>query len=87
MLTAVIRIALALEILLVCVEGVVPAAHDYLPLGRSHLAQLGLVASNPADHSAPQTSACLSHSGRSVRWLMTAITVVSGGAIARTGCR
>ena len=43
MLSAVVRIALALEILLVCIEGVVPSSHTYLPLGNSHLAQLGLV--------------------------------------------
>ena len=43
MLAAVVRIALALEILLVCGEGVVPPSHGYLPLGGSHLAQLGLV--------------------------------------------
>lgn len=43
MLSAVVRIALALEILLVCIEGVLPYSHDYLPLGSSHLAQLGLV--------------------------------------------
>jgi hypothetical protein len=42
-LTVVVRIALALEILLVCVEGVIPASRGYLPLGRSHLAQLWLV--------------------------------------------
>jgi hypothetical protein len=42
-LTAVVRIALALEILLVCGEGVVPASHNFLPLGGSHLTQLGLV--------------------------------------------
>jgi len=45
MLTAVVRIALALEILLVCIEGVVPTTSSYLPLGGSHLAQLGLVLS------------------------------------------
>jgi hypothetical protein len=43
MLTEVVRIALSLEVLLVCVEGVVPAARAYLPLGASHLAQLGAV--------------------------------------------
>lgn len=43
MLLAVVRIALALETLLVCIEGVVPAARRILPLGGSHLAQLGLV--------------------------------------------
>lgn len=41
MLTAVVRIALALEILLVCIEG--SLSHEYLPVGGSHLAQLGLV--------------------------------------------
>jgi hypothetical protein len=39
----VVRIALAFEILLICVEGAVPAFHSYLPLGGTHLAQLGLV--------------------------------------------
>ncbi len=43
MLSAVVRIALALEILLVCTEGVLPPAHHYLPFGGSHFAQLGLV--------------------------------------------
>jgi hypothetical protein len=41
--TAVVRVALALEILLICIEGVLPANHGSLPLGNSHLAQLGLV--------------------------------------------
>ena len=43
MLTAVVRIALALEILLVCLEGIFPVTHSILPLGHSSLAQLGLV--------------------------------------------
>jgi hypothetical protein len=44
MLPAVVRIALALEILLVCIEGVAPTiTHHYLPLAGSHLAQLGFV--------------------------------------------
>jgi hypothetical protein len=42
MLAAIIQIALALEILLVCAEGVIPGANRYLPLGHSPLAQIGL---------------------------------------------
>jgi hypothetical protein len=38
-----IRITSALEILLLCVEGAIPGASDYLPLGHSHLAQLGFM--------------------------------------------
>ena len=41
MLSAVVRIALALEILLVCIEGAMPASRGFLPLGGSHLAVLG----------------------------------------------
>lgn len=43
MFTAAVRIALAFEILLVCVEGVLPVSRVCLPLGKSHLAQLGLM--------------------------------------------
>jgi hypothetical protein len=38
-----IRFTLAIEILLVCFEGVIPGAARYLPLGGSHLSQLGLI--------------------------------------------
>jgi hypothetical protein len=43
MLNRLITMALAMETLLVCVEGSIPASARYLPLGGSHLAQLGLV--------------------------------------------
>lgn len=43
MLAASIQLTLALEILLVCFEGTIPAARKLLPLGQSHLAQLGLL--------------------------------------------
>jgi hypothetical protein len=43
MLNRLIAVALAFETLLVCVEGSIPASTRYLPLGGSHLAQLGLV--------------------------------------------
>ena len=38
-----VKLALALEILLVCIEGVFMPSHAFLPLGGTHLAQLGLV--------------------------------------------
>jgi hypothetical protein len=43
LLAASIQLTLALEVLLVCCEGTIPAARKLLPLGRSHLAQLGLL--------------------------------------------
>jgi hypothetical protein len=43
MLSRLIAIALATETLLVCVEGVVAVSTRYLPIGGSHLAQLGFV--------------------------------------------
>jgi hypothetical protein len=43
LLRPIIEIALALELLLVALEGVWPATRRYLPLGGSHLAQIGLV--------------------------------------------
>ena len=43
MLAAIVQIALALEILLVCAEGAIPRAAFCLPLGGSHLAQIGLM--------------------------------------------
>ena len=43
MLAPIIQLTLALEIVLVCCEGTIPIASRYLPLGRSHLAQLGFL--------------------------------------------
>lgn len=43
MLNRFVALALALESLLVCLEGTVPPCARFLPLGGSHLAQLGLV--------------------------------------------
>lgn len=43
MLSDVVQFTLALEILLVCGEGTIPALTKRLPLGGTHLAQLGLV--------------------------------------------
>jgi hypothetical protein len=43
LLAACIQLTLALEILLVCCEGTIPVTRKLLPLGRSHLAQLGLL--------------------------------------------
>jgi hypothetical protein len=43
MLAVSIQLTLALEILLVCGEGAIPQLRRVLPLGRSHLAQLGLL--------------------------------------------
>ncbi len=42
-LDMVTRMALALEIIFVCIEGVIPASKAVFPLGGTHLAQLGLV--------------------------------------------
>jgi hypothetical protein len=41
-LTRLVGVALAIETLLVCAEGTIPALSHYLPIGGSHLAQLGL---------------------------------------------
>jgi hypothetical protein len=43
MLPKVVAIALSIDILLTCLEGCASAFFSFLPLGRSHLAQLGLV--------------------------------------------
>jgi hypothetical protein len=43
MLGRFVTLALAMESLLVCLEGAVPPCASFLPLGGSHLAQLGLV--------------------------------------------
>jgi hypothetical protein len=43
LLAASIQLTLALEILLVCCEGTIPATRKLLPLGKTHLAQLGLL--------------------------------------------
>ena len=43
MLNRFVALALALESLLVCLEGCVPPCARFLPLGGSLLAQLGLV--------------------------------------------
>ena len=42
-LARLVAVALAVETLLVCAEGAVPPLARYLPLGGSHLAQLGFV--------------------------------------------
>lgn len=41
MLDRFLALALAAEALLICLEGTVPAAANFLPLGGSHLAQMG----------------------------------------------
>ncbi len=43
MLARFTAVGLAVETFLICVEGTVPASARYLPLGGSHLAQLGFV--------------------------------------------
>jgi len=43
MLARFVGLALAVETLLVCLEGVIPACARFLPLGGTHLAQLGAV--------------------------------------------
>lgn len=42
MIARAVRIALALEMLLVCIGGALPLAASWLPLGGSHLSQVGL---------------------------------------------
>lgn len=41
MLAQAVRFALALELLLICLEGAIPPLSRLLPLGGSHLAQVG----------------------------------------------
>ena len=43
MLSAVVRLVLALETLLLCGEAGIPGARSFLPLGDSHPAQLGIL--------------------------------------------
>ena len=43
MLARFVAVALAAETFLVCLEGTIPACARFLPLGGSHLAQLGFV--------------------------------------------
>ena len=47
MLGTIVKIALALEFILVCGEEALPATHTYLPLAGSHLAQFGLIVGLP----------------------------------------
>jgi hypothetical protein len=37
------RVALALDLILICMEGVWPPSRGLLPLGGSHLSQIGLI--------------------------------------------